>query len=179
MIKSFIGVLLLFTAVACSHQTENNQETTNYLVRTSEQPYEMGGSFSYVNQNGEIVVPSGTYSASYTDTIRSYGLVAEKGGAIVAINAKGDKLYQVFTYDNGPDYIEDGLFRIVENGKIGYADGETGKIIIAPKYTCAFPFENGKAKVSSNCSEESVGEYSEWVSDEWFFIDKEGKKVVE
>ncbi len=83
--------------------------------------------------------------------------------------------YEVFLYDNGPDYPSEGLIRVVKNGKIGYADAKTYAIVIPPQYDCAFPFENGKAKVSNNCKTVKEGEYSSWESDAWQFVDKKGK----
>ena len=83
--------------------------------------------------------------------------------------------YEVFLYDNGPDYPSEGLIRVVKNGKIGYADATTYAIVIPPQYDCAFPFENGKAKVSNTCKTVKEGEYSSWDSDAWQFVDKKGK----
>ena len=39
-------------------------------------------------------------------------------GKIIGIDQNATKLFEVFKYDNGPDYLESGLFRIVRNGKI-------------------------------------------------------------
>jgi hypothetical protein len=83
----------------------------------------------------------------------------------------------VFLYDNEPDDASDGLFRIIKNMKIGYADATTGKVIIVPQFECAFPFENGRAKVSYNCTSKSYREHYAWISDNWFYIDKKGKKI--
>ena len=83
----------------------------------------------------------------------------------------------MFSFDNGPDYASEGLFRIIQNNKIGYADSATGKVIIKPQFGCAFPFDNGFAKVSFNCATHSDGEHKIWTSDNWFYIDKKGKKV--
>ena len=86
-------------------------------------------------------------------------------------------LYIVFPFDNGPDYVSDGLFRILIDGKIGYADSATGKIIIQPQFDCAWQFENGVAKVSTDCTTKSDGEHSTWLSESWFYIDRTGKNV--
>ena len=84
-------------------------------------------------------------------------------------------LYDIFPYDNGPDYTSDGLFRIVKDGKIGYADEHSYAIVIPPQFDCAFPFENGKAKVSNKCQTVKDGEHSIWESDAWQYLDKKGK----
>lgn len=175
--KNTFYYLSIGLLVACSsnEQPLNTNDEESYLTVIRRDGIESPDDVAFVNQNGDTLIPYGKYLHSYTDTIVNYGIVAGKNGKLIAIDPLGKELYEVFIYDNGPDYIEDGLFRIVENGKIGYANGETGEIVIQPKYTCAFPFENGKAKVSVNCSEEQVGEYSEWISDQWMFIDKTGK----
>lgn len=100
-----------------------------------------------------------------------------RNGKFMGIDAKKKVLYEVFLYDNGPDYEADGLFRIVENGLIGYADAVTGKVVIAPRYPCAWPFENGVAKVSTQCTTRKDGEYTMWESSAWEYIDKTGKSI--
>ena len=96
-------------------------------------------------------------------------------GKWVIMDSKKTTLYEVFIYDNGPDYASEGLIRVVKNGKIGYADAKTFAIVITPQFDCAFPFENGKAKVSNKCKTIKEGEHSTWTSDEWQYVDKKGK----
>ena len=96
-------------------------------------------------------------------------------GKWVIMDSKKTVLYDVFIYDNGPDYESEGLIRVVKNGKIGYADAKTYAIVIAPQFDCAFPFENGKAKVSTKCKTVKEGDYSVWQSDNWQYVDKNGK----
>jgi hypothetical protein len=98
-----------------------------------------------------------------------------EAGKWVIMDDKKTTLYDVFIYDNGPDYPAEGLIRVVKNGKIGYADATTFAIVIPPQYDCAFPFENGKAKVSTNCKTVKDGEHSVWESDAWQYVDKTGK----
>lgn len=96
-------------------------------------------------------------------------------GKWVIMDANKTPLYEVFIYDNGPDYEADGLIRVMKNGKIGYADAKTYAVVIEPQFDCAFPFENGKAKVSNQCQTFKDGEHSEWKSDAWQYVDKTGK----
>lgn len=95
-------------------------------------------------------------------------------GKWVVMDSQKTALYEVFSYDNGPDYPAEGLIRVVKNGKIGYADAETYVIVIEPQFDCAFPFENGKAKVSNQCRTVRDGEHSVWESDAWQYVDKQG-----
>jgi hypothetical protein len=136
-----------------------------------------GQSFGFLNTHGDTIIEAGKYAFSFSDTINPIGMVAMKGtGKIICIDNKGAELYEVFNYDNGPDYIKNGLFRIIVEDKIGYADS-LGKIIITPKYTCAHAFEGDQAKVSESCETVVDGEHFTWESEAWYFIDKKGQKV--
>ena len=74
--------------------------------------------------------------------------------------------YAAFQYDNGDDYVSEGLYRIVDRkGRIGYAD-ETGKTVIRPRFAFGYPFEGG-----------SGGEHWYWESDDWYYIDRNGDIV--
>lgn len=131
----------------------------------------------YKNLNGDLVIPD-KYSFCYTDTLHNYAAVADPQKGWIAIDKNDFPLYQIFVYDNGPDYESEGLFRIIIDELIGYADFQTGKIIIAPQYRCAYPFEGSSAKVAVNCRKIPSGEYTTWQSDYWYFINKEGKRIV-
>ena len=96
-------------------------------------------------------------------------------GKWVIVDSQKTALYDVFIYDNGPDYPAEGLIRVLKNGKIGYADAKTYVLVIEPQFDCAFPFENGKAKVSNQCKTVKDREYSVWESDAWQYVDKRGK----
>lgn len=92
-----------------------------------------------------------------------------------------NKKYPAFQYDNGDDYVKDGMYRIVdERGRIGYAD-ELGNTVIKPRFAFGFPFENGMAKVTDAGREKEVegssSEYHYWESDDWYYIDKAGRKL--
>ncbi len=89
--------------------------------------------------------------------------------------------YTVYRFDNGDDYYIDGLRRVEDSQKrIGYQD-ETGKIVIKPSFKFGFPFDNGKAKVTDCGNMREVpgsgGEHKEWISNNWYYIDKTGKRL--
>ena len=149
----------------------------DYLIKFYEGPDdELGTPSGYINSAGDTIVPFGRYGYCYTDTIRNFGIVHKKAQELWGIDEKGKELFQVFFYDNGPDYLAEGLFRIIIDNKIGYANAD-GEIIISPRFGCAFPFEDGKAKVSDDCSAVKEGEYTRWVSENWYWIDKNGDKL--
>lgn len=168
---NFIAFLLLFSSlVSCVPIVTNN----DYLVSFYDP---INDEYGYKNINGDTIIPLGKYAMCFTDTFKTYAIVVKPNGGFIAIDRQENVLYGIFPYENGPDYPSEGLFRILENNKIGYADSLTGKVVIKPQFDCAWPFENGVAKVSTNCKTLSDGEHSSWLSDRWFYIDMTGKKV--
>jgi len=159
----------MLSATSCQHLND-------YLIKIYKGSIdEVGVPCGYVNERGDTVIPFGIYDYYYTDTFRKMAIVLKKNGELVGINRKFHELFNVYWYDNGPDYVADGLFRIRKNGKIGYANSD-GKIMIQPQFDCAFPFEHRKAKVSIHCLNTSEVENTLWKSDNWYFIDIHGKK---
>jgi hypothetical protein len=188
-----VNQLLLLISVcclctACSNVSTNKVISANkyydlevvedgeYLTRVSSgQGYELGNPCAYVNTKGDTIVALGNYDLCLTDTIRTFGIVWNDT-TFIGIDRQGRKLYEVYYYDNGPDWVQDGLFRILRDNKIGYAD-EQGYIIIEPQFECANPFENGHAKVTYSCQLIPEGEYTRMESEEWFHIDTQGNQL--
>lgn len=135
--------------------------------------------YGYRNLKGDTVIQLGKYSICYTDTFRTYAIVHNSQHGFVAIDRQEQILFELFPFDNGPDNTSDGLFRIIKNDKIGYADSVTGKIVILPEYDGAYPFKNGIAKVAIGCKRKQEGEHWGWTGGEWFFINKTGKRITE
>lgn len=103
-------ILMRYDATLTAHTTE---------------PYlEVGVPVCYLNERGDTIVPYGKYRYCQTDTIKKIGFVYEnkpKDARIICINDAGKELFYVFKYDNGPDYIQEGLFRIMdEDGLVGF-----------------------------------------------------------
>ena len=164
--------LLLFFSLTNYAQTK---QTNGYLVSFTNSAK---GEHGYKNQNGDTIIPPGKYSFCFTDTFRNFAIVAKPHFGFVAIDRHENVLYEVFPFDNGPDYASDGLFRIIKNNKIGYADEVTGKVVIKPQFGCAFPFENDVAKVGINCTTYADDvEHGTWTTNKWLYIDKKGRKV--
>lgn len=86
-----------------------------------------------------------------------------------------------YAYDNGPDYLSEGLMRVQDSrGRIGFADAR-GRVVIPPQFAFAFPFKNGQARVTMQGKRREVqggnGEIHVWDSKQWFCIDKTGRCV--
>lgn len=130
----------------------------------------------YRAANGKMEVPFGKYPQCFTKTFCRFAIVATSDGRIVGINRNEEILFDIFLFDNGPDPVRDGLFRIIKNGKIGYAD-VYGNIVIAPQYDCAEPFSKGKARVGLGCKTETTGEHTSWTGGKWFLVNRKGKRI--
>lgn len=90
--------------------------------------------------------------------------------------AKNRSFTRCSPFDKGSDHPSEGLIRVF---KIGYAGANAYVLVIEPKFDCAFPFENGKAKVSKQCKTVKDGEHSVWVSGAWQYWDKKGSLMPE
>lgn len=165
---------LIFTLFLFFFAQLQAQKDALYLVEQ-----ESTGLQAYINTAGDTIIPAGTYEMCFTQVFSTYAIVLKKdenAWKCVAINRKFEEMYEVFWFDNGPDFIEEGLFRIVKDDKIGYAN-KAGKIVIEPVFACAEPFQGGKARVTYDCTHGKDGEYTVYISDSWFNINKKGKKV--
>ena len=58
----------------------------------------------------------------------------------------GHYLYSPISFDNGMDYWEEGYRRFIEDGKVGFVDGN-GRKAIPAQYAAADPFSHGYATV--------------------------------
>ena len=165
-------ILMRYDATLTAHTTE---------------PYlEVGVPVCYLNERGDTIVPYGKYRYCQTDTIKKIGFVYEnkpKDARIICINDAGKELFYVFKYDNGPDYIQEGLFRIMnEDGLVGFADS-LGNVIIEPQFKFAYPFKGGKTKATLKGERkvvpESDGEKHYRESKTWFYIDKKNRRLTD
>jgi WG containing repeat len=163
----FIGIIFALS----NNVFGQNQMGPLHLLRDS-----LTDQFAYLNSAGDTVIPLGKYSFCFTEVFDKYAIVSLPGKGFVGIDRKENIIFSVYVFDNGPDYPEDGLFRITDKGKIGYAD-TLGNIIVKPRYDCAYTFEKGIAKVGYGCLSKTDGEHSWWVGGKWLRIDKKGNVI--
>ncbi len=175
--KNVFFPIILFMLVVVLAPSCRQPAQDLYLIKfCSDNLGETTPQCGYVTASGDTVIAPGAYLYCFTDTLKQFAIVMKKDGSLIAIDKTEKKLFDVFKYDNGPDYVSDGLFRIIKNGKIGYAD-TNGNIVIQPRFTCAFSFKNGKAKVALDCTTVTEGEHNRWESARWFYIDKHGNRI--
>ncbi len=122
----YISISILL--ISCGNQPAE----TNYLFRVFDPEKE---EYGYINTAGDTIIPFGKYNLCFTDTLKTYAIVTSPEKGLIGIDRNENIKYQVFNFDNGPDYPSEGLFRIIQNNKIGYADILTGEIIITPPNT--------------------------------------------
>jgi hypothetical protein len=85
----------------------------------------------------------------------------------------------VIAYDNGADPYREGLTRSLLDGKIAYYNMDL-KLVLAPGYDWAWPFEDGRAMVCRGCAPAPTnGEHTAVTGGVWGYIDKNGKEVVQ
>ena len=155
------------------------------FAHTFDENLETGVPVCFLNEQGDTIVPFGKYKFCQINLVKNLVFAYEnkQDARIVCFNGQGKELFYVFQYDNGPDKLREGLFRITdENGLIGFADS-LGNIVIKPQFKFAFPFENGKAKVTlsgeSKVVPGSKDEKHHWDSLDWYYIDTNGKILNE
>lgn len=150
------------------------------IAITDEEFLQYGSRITYLNKKGDTIIPFDKYAYLGTDTMIHFANVMEFGssGRWIAIDRNQNVLYDIVPFDNGPDYFKEGLVRVKRNGKMGFAN-RYGQIVIPCKYDFVWWFEDGKAKVTYNAREikDQYGDYTRIESDEWFYIDKNGKKI--
>jgi hypothetical protein len=115
------------------------------------------------NSKGKIIIPA---KNSWLFDIKSGDKVIEYPINLVEVNdtsrdavhafgkmynRKGEFLYRPYVFDNGPDYLREGLSRFIENGKMGFVDRQ-GKKVIPAQFDFVNEFSLGTAVFCMGCS---------------------------
>ncbi len=95
----------------------------------------------------------------------------------VAFNKKGERLCLIYPFDNGPDYPSEGLFRIIEEDEIGFANMK-GEVVIQPRFFAVLPFHDGRAAFCEGCRKVQYGEHEAREGGQWGFIDSKGNVAI-
>ncbi len=156
----------------------------NTLVLVAYEDTSKSDNWGFKDTSGQIVIPP-EYSAVFEDSfINDIAFVVKKSdgkedteSGIIAIDKNNKFILKPFIFDNGPDYLQEGLFRFIENGKMGFAD-VNGKKVIPAKYTFAESFQEGFSAFCEGCKKENMGEHWRMVGGKWGFMDKNGKEIL-
>lgn len=170
--KFALYIILLFSLLSCKTDSlilvQNDNQTSKFSP--------LGYTSGYVSTKGDTVIPLDKYPRCYTENFRYYAIVLDSERGLIGIDRNENKLFNsVWTGEGTPIEESEGMILITENGKYGYANNK-GKIVIKPTFNCAGSFYQGKAKVSFDCSE-SNDEHFKWQMNNWFYIDKKGKRI--
>ena len=140
---------------------------------------DVDATLGYVDSSGKVVIPAGKYPYIFTaefDKIAFVLLKDRKG--VYAIDRNEKILFQVCSYEIGPDIVSNGLFRIIENGKIGFAN-MNGEIVIKPRFQFVYPFqENGFAIFCENGTWSMLDKYIPVIKGTWGVINRQGVVVI-
>ncbi|WP_200890792.1 WG repeat-containing protein [Pedobacter lusitanus] len=163
MLKRLLTPLVMFfalTTFAQKKETASDPEKRtdfllSYTVKTKD-----GERLGYKNRHGKVVIPAQYFSGFEPDTLYEHTFVSGKNG-VQGIDRTGKVILIPFIYDNGPDYPQEGLFRFVENNKIGFADLNWKKVIPAA-FDFAEPFKGGITKYTLGGHKVMDGEHWYW-----------------
>lgn len=176
MKKAIITFCVILSSIATSFSQEEEVLKYQYDPVTDK-------GIGFVNSKGEIVIPADHFGFVYSSHLEKIAFVLFKEGpkGIYAINRKAEPLFEVFCCDNGPDESKEGVFRIIENGKMGFANMD-GEIVIKPQFDFVWPFQEcgyaifcmGGKKVNCN----TLDNHWRWEGGKRGIINKEGKIVL-
>ena len=177
MKKSIITFCIVLSSIATGFAQEED------VLKYQYDPVADKG-IGFTNSKGEIVIPADRFGHVYESRLDKITFVLFKDGpkGIYAINRKGEPLFEVFCIDNGPDYVKEGMFRIIKDGKIGYAN-MNGEVIIEPQFDFAYPFQNcgyavfnmgGKQTLDNNTHDK----HWKMEGGKWGIINKKGEIVL-
>lgn len=135
--------IFLFVLVFCFHISSKGQSNSDcyFLFSDDSSGVELYG---YRDSEGEIIIEP-MYRYGYSESFCNMAIVLNQRYEWIGINGQNQVVLFPFIYDNGPDYVEDGLFRFVEDGMIGFANLDGHKLIHA-QFSFVFPFSDGYAK---------------------------------
>lgn len=110
------------------------------------------GAYGYKNLAGEpVIAPRFAFAYEFGEAGLAAAVERPTTPAgkprFVFIDPRGVELAQAYAFDNGPDYFQEGLARIVgADGRVGFID-RGGAIVIAPRFVDATGFCHGQAMV--------------------------------
>jgi hypothetical protein len=97
-------------------------------------------------------------------------------GVLLHVSRAG-RTAPAFPFDNGADYLVEGVTRVLINGKVGFVDASLAEAI-PPAWDFASPFDGGVAAVCTGCRAVADGEHWLMVGGRWGYIDRRGREVI-
>jgi len=156
MVRLLLTLQILMLGLAGFAQRKRTDFLVSYTVKSKGS--ELMG---YKTRTGKIAIPAQFIPGFGTDTLYERAFVLKPKAGLQGIDRMGKVILIPFIYDNGADDLQEGLFRFVEKGKIGFAD-ENWKKIIPAAFDFAEPFKNGLAKYTMGGHKVMDGEHWYW-----------------
>ncbi|TDX87287.1 WG repeat-containing protein [Epilithonimonas xixisoli] len=116
-------ILILLLLCLCTTTNAQNGKNCYRVYADSSSGTEL---FGYRNTKGKTVLKP-AYLATYTESFCQMAIVFTQKHQWLGINAQGKVILVPFIFDNGPDYVQEGLFRFVENQKNGFCQPKRTK----------------------------------------------------
>jgi hypothetical protein len=176
------ALVLSFLFFSCGGSADKKENAVNDSIRAGDPgvlyAFEQGEYIGFKDAKGHIILPA-RYMFTVSDTFsRKAAIVIDSVGGPMVIDKTGKKILSPYIYDNGPDYVVEGVFRVVdENKKMGFADLD-GNVVIPIKYDFVTEFHDGLACFGSGYTVEQKGEMSFMKGGKWGFIDHKGDTII-
>jgi hypothetical protein len=108
------------------------------------------------------------------------GLAAVYAGDSFHYVSRQGRTQAVITWDNGPDYVEEGLLRGRVGERIAYFDAALAQAVPGT-YDFGWPFSDGIAQVCNGCrrSTPDGDGHTPMEGGEWVHIDRQGRRVAD
>lgn len=159
----WIAFLLLFSLSTVSAQEMyyfTTKDSVHVGVKKGNQvivPLEKHRITYYIDFNEPITTPIFELPGSFVNKPFSKEQVATPVNTIY--NLQGKPLYYTLLFDNGSDYYQEDVQRIVslDTGKVGFANDE-GTIVIKPEWDFVAPFNYGYAEVMNDVKKQYLDE---------------------
>ena len=104
------------------------------------------GLYGYKTAKGQVAIAP-RFRYAYEFKVGGIAAAVDTDASFVFIDTSGKVIARAFAFDNGPDYFQEGLARIVDDAKkVGFIN-ERGEVTIAPRFDEAASFCHGKASV--------------------------------
>jgi hypothetical protein len=101
--------LLTFSLISNISFGQTNHDFLHRIVDTT------NGEYGDANSKGDTVIQLDKYLICYTAKFYNLAIVAMRDKGVVGIDRKENILFNVYIFDNGPDYPSNGLFRMVKS----------------------------------------------------------------
>ncbi|SMF01529.1 WG repeat-containing protein [Pseudobacteriovorax antillogorgiicola] len=167
-----VSYLLPLLICSCVHQEKAQTFSCLYQNEAREQSHE--SQCGTIDRNGKISLNKANLEkVRFQDGLTCLWVKKRQKWSNYYLNEAG-QMKEVYSYDNGCDYFQEGLARTHVNGKLAYMNRDLD-IKLETAYDWGAPFSSGAAKVCNDVVWETKGEHKSMTSANCVMIDKNGR----